>query len=76
MWHHDICTLNRAMYGFIGHNAAIIEATEDIPAGTEITVSYVDDSLELDERQHELRDYGFTCHCERCEAEKICFETA
>ena len=38
-----------------------------IPAGTEVSFSYVDETLPLRERQaYLLLDYGFQCICSRC----------
>lgn len=45
---------------------AVVTATAAIPAGTEITISYIDTELPLRERQAALADYGFTCRCGRC----------
>ena len=35
----------------------------------QVCVSYIDESQPLNERQAALRDYGFTCACEKCSAE-------
>ncbi|GLI60574.1 hypothetical protein VaNZ11_002733 [Volvox africanus] len=52
-----------------GDRTVTILAQRDIPAGEEITVSYIDLSLPYKERQADLRDYGFVCRCVRCVAE-------
>ena len=39
-----------------------------IEVGEQLTISYVDVGLEVEERQEELRNYGFQCQCARCEA--------
>ncbi|GIL65835.1 hypothetical protein Vafri_19475 [Volvox africanus] len=52
-----------------GDRTVIVLAQRDIPAGEEITVSYIDLSLPYKERQADLRDYGFVCRCARCVAE-------
>ncbi|KAI9659277.1 MAG: hypothetical protein M1821_001535 [Bathelium mastoideum] len=45
-----------------------IHATRDIPAGTEITISYTPSDMRTrDQRQYDLRAFGFTCRCEACE---------
>jgi hypothetical protein len=42
-----------------------------IPAGSELTISYVDMKLPRAIRRQALRDgYGFWCECVRCEKEK------
>lgn len=45
---------------------AVIVATQDIPAGEEVTISYVDESLPYELRQEALQDYGFLCCCPLC----------
>ncbi|GIL85141.1 hypothetical protein Vretimale_10792 [Volvox reticuliferus] len=52
-----------------GDRTVTVLAQRDIPAGEEITLSYIDVSLPYKERQSELRDYGFVCRCVRCLAE-------
>lgn len=39
---------------------------EDVPAGKELTQSYVTREMELAERRQALEDYGFLCACPRC----------
>eukprot|EP00850_Spirogloea_muscicola_P020828 SM000228S07368 [mRNA] locus=s228:1835:3957:+ [translate_table: standard] len=36
-----------------------------------VTISYIDESAPWHERQAELADYGFACHCTRCEREVV-----
>ena len=48
--------------------AAVILAKQAIAQGEEITISYVDESMDFDERQLALGDYGFNCRCSRCSA--------
>ena len=52
------------------HTATLI-ATRDIAAGDEIFISYIDDNerANFELRRDSLRDYGFVCDCEKCEAE-------
>ena len=49
--------------------SAVILAKEDIAAGGEVCLSYIDEAAPYSERQTALRDYGFTCQCRRCAAE-------
>ena len=49
----------------------MILALRDIDPGEEITISYVDAELPLEERTDGLRDYGFECDCDRCLAERL-----
>ena len=44
-----------------------IYAREDIPAGTQLTTSYVSASLERNQRRQQLRDiWNFWCRCPTC----------
>ncbi|KAK7324781.1 hypothetical protein VNO77_28620 [Canavalia gladiata] len=45
---------------------ATIIALSSICKGEEITISYVDEDLPLEERQASLADYGFRCRCPKC----------
>ncbi|XP_030482479.2 histone-lysine N-methyltransferase ATXR2 [Cannabis sativa] len=49
---------------------ATILALKPICKGEEITISYVDEDLTLEERQASLADYGFRCTCPKCLAEE------
>ena len=49
---------------------AVIVAKEDIPAGDELTISYIDESLPFDQRQEALQDYGFVCQCRLCQQQQ------
>jgi len=49
--------------------SAVILAKEDIAAGDEICLSYIDESVPYHERRSALKDYGFTCACKKCTAE-------
>eukprot|EP00889_Picochlorum_renovo_P002654 jgi/Picre1/29684/NNA_005067.t1 len=33
---------------------------------TELTVSYIDENEDYEERQKQLQDYGFECTCAKC----------
>lgn len=46
---------------------AVILAKQDIPAGAEVTISYIDETLGFEERQLALQDYGFRCSCSLCQ---------
>ena len=54
---------------------AVIVAKQDIPAGVEVTISYIDESLSYDERQDALQDYGFVCHCPLCGLQDVSAQT-
>lgn len=46
--------------------SAVILAKRRIAPGDEITISYIDESMDFEDRQSALRDYGFQCRCTRC----------
>lgn len=50
--------------------SAVILALRDIAAGEEVMLSYIDEEAPLEERQEQLADYGFTCACHKCAAQK------
>ena len=54
---------------FMDSNQAWLLAYRDIKAGEELFISYVDDELDYDDRQFDLRTYGFQCKCTKCERE-------
>ncbi|KAL4585170.1 hypothetical protein LXL04_009785 [Taraxacum kok-saghyz] len=45
---------------------ATIIANRPIKKGEEITISYIDEDLQFEERQALLADYGFRCKCPKC----------
>ena len=49
---------------------AVIVATQDIPIGEEVTISYIDESLPYGQRQEALQDYGFLCCCPLCQQQQ------
>ena len=49
---------------------AVILAKQYVPAGDEITISYIDELLPYAERQAALTDYGFTCRCPLCQKDQ------
>jgi hypothetical protein len=52
-----------------GHRL-VPRVTEDVEAGTELFVSYVDSSeVSVSERTRKLASYGFKCMCDRCAEE-------
>jgi hypothetical protein len=53
---------------------AVILTVGKISPGEEITISYIEEAEDLEERTEELRDYGFQCSCEKCEAERLARE--
>ena len=62
------CTPN-AVFNFEGPQLRV-RSTEIIPAGEEITISYVDLAESFDWRQEELKSkYFFDCKCKKCEKE-------
>lgn len=48
----------------------VLTAARDIRAGEELVHSYIDEGQPLEQRTLELRNYGFTCCCELCAAER------
>ena len=51
------------------HQSPLIECTarRDIPAGEQLTITYIDSSLPTAERQDLLdKGYGFQCNCFMC----------
>lgn len=45
---------------------AVLLALSDIEVGEELTISYIEEELPLEERTMLLKDYGFTCTCSKC----------
>jgi len=43
-----------------------LRLSHDVPPNTELTISYVDDSLPLAQRRALLEHWGFRCECARC----------
>lgn len=54
---------------FIG-DMIVIRAAQDLPAGSELTHSYISILGGYQERQNGLSGYGFRCDCRRCQADK------
>ncbi|GMH37389.1 hypothetical protein BSKO_05262 [Bryopsis sp. KO-2023] len=50
-------------------NVSLI-SLRNISKGEEICIAYVDIDLELHERETLLRDYGFSCRCDKCTKER------
>lgn len=47
-------------------------ALRDIQPGEELTISYIDETLDVEDRQFRLRNYwGFTCQCEKCKRDML-----
>jgi hypothetical protein len=45
-------------------------AKRDIAEGEELCISYIDANQPIEVRQRDLANYGFSCNCERCRAER------
>jgi hypothetical protein len=51
------------------HNQMTLFATRDIEEGTELTISYISENLQVRQRRSLLsQNYGFACECELCRA--------
>ena len=62
--HFRVQLLRSAHAVFCGAEAALPQALDPIPQGTEIVMSYFPISLPRAERQQRLlSDYGFSCKC-------------
>lgn len=48
---------------------AMVRALRDITPGEEVCVSYVPVASQMERRRESLSQWGFLCHCDRCEAE-------
>ncbi|CAI5466348.1 unnamed protein product [Closterium sp. Yama58-4] len=48
---------------------AVLLASRDIKKGEQVFISYVEESLPLEERKEALADYGFVCRCDLCVAQ-------
>ena len=51
--------------GSIGALASMT-SLRDVEPGDELSISYIEEGLEKEERQEKLRDYGFVCKCKLC----------
>eukprot|EP00435_Cladocopium_sp_Y103_P057745 s329_g20.t1 len=59
-----------------GNATAVVKAIRPIPAGEELTISYIDETKPLRVRRSRLeRRYGFRCFCRRCVQELCRFLT-
>jgi len=57
--------------GFIDLDSTMaFVALHDIQENEELFISYIDESLPLDERSRLLSDYHFTCQCQKCQNER------
>ncbi|KAG2500612.1 hypothetical protein HYH03_001379 [Edaphochlamys debaryana] len=54
---------------FIG-DFMFVRTAEDLPAGTEVTHSYVDSLDSLEDRTAALQRHGFVCGCELCQEDR------
>jgi len=48
----------------------VINALRDIESGEELLISYVVETAPYEERQFELKSYGFECICKKCVVQK------
>ncbi|KAH9251709.1 hypothetical protein BASA81_010379 [Batrachochytrium salamandrivorans] len=64
------CEPNAEIVFESGTNQATVRATKPIAVGEEVYISYVDSEDGLQDRQEQLRDYGFVCECGRCRQEQ------
>lgn len=56
---------------FAGNDHDItLRTNQDVRANEQLTISYIDGSLDVHERARQLAMYGFTCDCERCREER------
>jgi SET and MYND domain-containing protein len=46
-----------------------VEALRDVEKGEELSVSYIDETQTVAQRENALASYGFKCACARCVAE-------
>lgn len=60
------CAPNAEVRFNSGMNQSSLIALHSIQSGEEITISYIDPELTLEERREELRGYGFICNCSKC----------
>jgi len=47
----------------------LVQITKEIKSGEEICISYIEESQDLEDRQFDLRTYGFKCSCAKCTEE-------
>ena len=78
-FYKEICKMNHSCVPNVRVNYAYeapeiglvaqVTALRPIKDGEELFISYIDENLPLEKRRNALRDYGFACTCEKCEAE-------
>ncbi|PRP86296.1 hypothetical protein PROFUN_05437 [Planoprotostelium fungivorum] len=59
-------TIVRYKDNFLAH----VHTTRDIHPGEEMTHSYIEDTMSLEDRNADLQAYGFECDCPKCERER------
>ncbi|KAI1479697.1 SET domain-containing protein [Daldinia eschscholtzii] len=62
------------LWRYVGKSPYIaqIVTMQDLPAGTEVTVSYSDlKNADLEKRRRTLQGWGFLCKCERCTEDEL-----
>jgi len=68
------CTLNHSCHPNVVNlkgpvdvdGRGVFMTTRPIKVGEELTMSYIEEEANFEERRKELRDYAFICHCEKC----------
>ncbi|CAH9082200.1 unnamed protein product [Cuscuta europaea] len=76
LFNHD-CLPNACRFDYVDADSnpytntdVVIRVLHDVTEGREVCLSYFPVNLKYSERQRRLRDdYGFTCHCDRCNVE-------
>ncbi len=50
---------------------ATVVALRDIEESEELCITYIDENLPFEQRQHELKEYLFTCDCPKCSMHEV-----
>ncbi|GET88745.1 hypothetical protein, conserved [Leishmania tarentolae] len=67
------CVPNTAVSAVEGTHEIVLKTTRPIRAGEPLTITYIPlgaPTTSRAERQRQLRNYFFTCHCQRCNMEE------
>jgi hypothetical protein len=54
-----------------GSAVASMTCLKEVGPGDELTISYIEEGLDNEERSEKLKDYGFTCTCALCVANTV-----
>ena len=54
----------------MGDSQVVLLTTTSVRKGEQLSISYVDETLDLAHRMPQLRAYGFQCGCLRCTTER------